>query len=78
MSGMQWKKGSRAPIYMTVIRQRNQNWLLKDEKEFAKEREEDLCILEEPVCVKKLSNLNVILLFFFFPLGLHPITTLKK
>lgn len=74
MSGMQWKKGSRAPIYMTVIRQRNQNWLLKDEKEFAKEREEDLCILEEPVCVKKLSNL----LFFFFPLGLHPITTLKK
>lgn len=39
MSGMQWKKGSRAPIYMTVIRQRNQNWLLKDEKEFAKLRE---------------------------------------
>lgn len=42
-----------------------------------KEREEDLCVLEEPVCVKKLCNLNVIL-FFFFPLGLHPITTLNK
>lgn len=32
MSRMQWKRGPRAPIYIRVIRQRNQNCLLKDEK----------------------------------------------
>lgn len=69
MSGMQWKRGPRAPMQMKVIRQRNQNRPLKDEKELAKQKERKVSVNRGSSVLQKLCNRNVILLFFFFPLA---------
>lgn len=53
MSGMQWKRGPRAPMHIKVIRQRNQNWPLKDEKELAKQKERKVSGKQRKQCVKE-------------------------